>query len=130
MIRQGSGLLHHARGTAGVVGPMGFEHYCAMYERSVQAAALLEQERRCYHRPRRLRDFAAATLARATGPLPLESVNASALAFGYRARGTTSGRYLRSVLRGHPQLFLETSPGSWCIAASRQRGNPPTTLND
>lgn len=128
--QHGSAILSHVRETTGAVVPMLFAHYFAMYERSVQAEALLHRERRGFHRPRRLRDFATAVLARVWEPLTLEAIATSAAGCGYRARGTTSSRYLQSVLQSHPQLFRELSSGHWCIAAHRQRGRMPAATDN
>jgi len=130
LLQHGSELLVHASDTVRTVGPIIFAHYFAMYERSVRAVAFLEHERRGFHRPRRLRDFATAALARATGPLTLDEVNASVVAFGYRARGGTSVRYLQTVLRDHPQLFRQLSSGQWWLAGSRRCGDLPMALHD
>ncbi len=124
LLQRGSEFLSRARDTVGAVTPMLFAHYFAMYERSVQAEAFLEHERRRLHRPRRLRDFATATLARATRPLTLGEISASVAAFGYRPRGSASARYLQNVLQDHPRLFRQLSAGRWWLAANRPCGSP------
>jgi hypothetical protein len=130
LLQRGTKFFTHVSDAVIAVAPIVFEHYFAIYERSIQAATLLEHESRDFHRPRRLRDFATAALARSAGSLTLEEISTSAAVLGYRARGSTSIRYLQNVLRDHPQLFRKQPLGHWWLAASRPNSSTLMTTID
>jgi len=104
-----------------VVGPF-FDFVSKSHSTAVAATQILEEKRRPLDRPRRLRDFAAAALARSVRPLTVEQLDATVAVTGYRARGIGSARYLESVLRAFPQLFCEVEYGYWDLAGSGGSG--------
>jgi hypothetical protein len=84
-------------------------------------AFLLEQERRVTP-PKKVLEYLILVLSLTGETLSAQEITQRMIARGYEPRGQDPERYVRLLLRGHPQLFARQVDGRWSIASLESEG--------